>query len=235
VAGLTTPAAAEITGLVALSSAQRETAPGLPWLGCVHNAVELSQLVEPGDVPKEDFLVCLARICPDKGQHHAIEVAHRTGMRLILAGKVDSSRAGAAYWHELIEPRVDGSRVVHIGNVVGAEKASLLARATALVAPIDWDEPFGLSVVEAMVSGTPAISMRRGAAPEIIEEGVTGMLADNPDDMVEAALRIRDIDPVRCAAVARKRFSPEAMTRGYLATYGAAASRWTPPGPRPAR
>ncbi|GAC1341686.1 MAG: glycosyltransferase family 4 protein [Candidatus Dormibacteria bacterium] len=216
-------------GLVSLSGAQRDTAPELPWLGCVHNAVDLSHLTEPGSIAKEGFLLCLARICADKGQHLAIEVARRTGMRLVLAGKIDSSRAGAAYWHELVEPHVDGTSVVHIGNVHGAQKTRLLSRATALVAPIDWDEPFGLSVVEAMASGTPAISMRRGAAPELIDEGVTGMLVDNPDDMVEAALHVHDIDPMRCAQVARERFSPAAMTEGYLSLYRRAAGDGTPP------
>ena len=216
----------EGAGLVSVSGAQQASAPELPWLACVHNAVDLSDLSEPGTVAKEDFLLCLARICPDKGQHLAIEVARRTGMRLVLAGKVDASRVGAAYWHEMVEPHVDGTRVVHIRNVAGLEKAELLSRATALLAPIDWDEPFGLSVVEAMASGTPAISMRRGAAPELIEEGVTGMLVDTPDDMVEAAERVREIDPMRCARIARERFSPAAMTEGYLAAYHTAAEHF---------
>ncbi len=211
----------ERAGLVAISCSQQESAPELPWLGCVHNGVDLSQLTEPGSIPKEDFLLCLARICPDKGQHLALEVARRNGLRLVLAGKVDSSRLGAAYWHEQVEPHIDGDRVIHVRNAAGAEKARLLAGATALLAPITWDEPFGLSVVEAMASGTPAISMRRGAAPELIEEGVTGYLVDSLDEMVEAVRRVGEIDPGRCAEVTREHFSPEAMTRGYLGMYDA--------------
>jgi glycosyltransferase involved in cell wall biosynthesis len=211
-------------GLVALSQSQRRAAPQLRWIGTVANAVSLRDLIVADRREKEPYLLCLARICPDKGQHIAIEVAQRTGLRLVLAGKIEETPEGQAYFERRIAPAVDGTRVVHVSNVAGFEKARLLARATALLAPIQWEEPFGLSVVEAIASGTPAISMARGAAPEIIDQGLTGFLVRDADEMVAAVRRAGDIDPARCAATARARFSPSTMADSYLRLYAQAES-----------
>jgi glycosyltransferase involved in cell wall biosynthesis len=211
-------------GLVALSQSQRRVAPELPWIGTVANAVSLRDLIVASRDEKQPYLLCLARICPDKGQHLAIEVARRAGLRLVLAGKVEATADAREYFERRIAPALDGTRVVHISNVTGLEKARLLAGATALLAPIQWDEPFGLSVVEAMASGTPAISMARGAAPELIEEGLTGFLVRDADEMVAAVRRAGEIEPARCAAAARARFSPSIMVDGYLRLYAQAES-----------
>jgi glycosyltransferase involved in cell wall biosynthesis len=205
--------------LVAVSQSQRRHLPQLPWIGTVSNAVAFGDLSVGDRDASDPYLLCLARICPDKGQHIAIEVARRTGMRLVLAGKVERGPDSRQYYDRLVAPSLDGSRVVHIRNVAGVEKAQLLARATALLAPIQWDEPFGLSVVEAMASGTPAISFARGAAPELIEHGKTGFLVGDADAMVAAVRRAGDIDPAHCAAIARARFSRSAMADGYLQIY----------------
>jgi glycosyltransferase involved in cell wall biosynthesis len=205
--------------LVAVSQSQRRHLPQLPWIGAVSNAVAFGDLKVDDRDTSDPYLLCLARICPDKGQHIAIEVARRTGMRLVLAGKVDRGPDSGRYYDRLVAPALDGSRVVHIRNVAGVEKAQLLARATALLAPIQWDEPFGLSVVEAMASGTPAISFARGAAPELIDDGETGFLVGDADAMVGAVRRAGEIDPAHCAAIARDRFSPSAMVDGYLQIY----------------
>jgi glycosyltransferase involved in cell wall biosynthesis len=114
--------------------------------------------------------------------------------------------------------------VVHIPNVAGAEKARLLARATALLAPLNWEEPFGLALVEAMASGTPAIAFPRGATPELVRAGETGFLVRDAGEMVAAVRQVGDIDPQRCAATARERFSPAAMADGYLDAYDRAAT-----------
>lgn len=209
----------ERVNLVAISNHQRRTAPSLNWAGVVYNAVGAAGLVALEGVEKEPYLLCLARICADKGQHLAIEVAARAGMPLVLAGKIENTTAGRRYFDEQVRPHVDGDRVRHISNVSGRDKQSLLSRARALLAPIQWDEPFGLSVVEAMVSGTPAISMRRGAAPELIEEGVSGFLVDDVDEMVAAVERVSEIDPRACADVARDRFGYRAMVNGYIDVY----------------
>ena len=188
-------------------------------MGKVFNAVDTDDLVVCDPREKEPYLLCLARICEDKGQSIALEVARRAGMKLILAGKVEATPAGTDYFEGEIEPFIDGHHVVHITNVVGSEKRRLLSRATALLAPLQWDEPFGLAVVEAMASGTPVICTRRGASPELIADGVTGFLADDVDDMVAAVRNVGQIDPLECARAARMRFTPSAMADGYLSIY----------------
>jgi glycosyltransferase involved in cell wall biosynthesis len=215
-------------GLVAISESQRRSAPNLPWIGTVLNAVALHHLTVGSSDRTSPYLVCLARICPDKGQHIAIEVARRTGLRLILAGKVEATPASRAYYATHVLPSVDGDRVVHLPNVAGSDKATLLDGATALLAPIQWDEPFGLSVVEAMAIGTPAISFARGAARELIDDGLTGFLVRDADEMVAAVGRVTEIEPAHCAALTRRRFSPAAMADGYLRMYERAESSAAP-------
>jgi glycosyltransferase involved in cell wall biosynthesis len=211
-------AAGAQAGFVAISSAQRRTLPDLPWIGTVHNAVDIDNLVVIPS-PKVPFLLCLARICPDKGQHIAIEVARRSGMRLVLAGKVEASPQATEYFKRQVEPFIDGIQVLHFDNVAGDEKARLLARAHALLAPLQWDEPFGLAMVEAMVSGTPVIAFRRGAAPELVTDGATGFLVSDVDEMVCAVSRIADLDPSSCAANSRVRFSASVMASSYRRLY----------------
>jgi glycosyltransferase involved in cell wall biosynthesis len=209
---------ARAVGFVSISAHQCRTMPELPWVGTVHNAVDVDALhVTPED--KEPYLLCLARICPDKGQHIAIEAARRAGIRLILAGKVEDIAEDTEYFDRCIAPAVDGDRVVHVDNVAGEEKTRLLARAQALLAPTQWDEPFGLSLVEAMASGTPVIAMARGAAPELVTEGVTGFLVHDVDGMVAAVPLVAALDPWACAAATRERFSPSAMAAAYLRLY----------------
>jgi glycosyltransferase involved in cell wall biosynthesis len=217
------------TSLVAISDSQRRTAVDLGWLGTVHNAVDDRQLQIASRSDKEPYLLCLARICPDKGQHLAIEVAERTGMRLVLAGKIEPTPLGLEYYQRHIAPAVDGDRVAHLHNVSGAGKARLLARATALLAPLQWDEPFGLAMVEAMASGTPVVALARGAATELVSEGDTGYVVDDVDQMVAATLRVSDIEPQTCAQLTRSRFSPRMMTDGYLWVYERAIEHRAPP------
>ena len=203
--------------LVAISRAQQAMVTGVEWRGVVHNAIdpaEYSPVTKPEE--KENYLVSLARINPDKGQHVAIEVAKRLNVPLVLAGKVDV--AAERYFEEKIKPELSG-QITWRENVEGEEKATLLARAKALLFPIQWEEPFGLAMVEAMVSGTPVIASPRGAAPEIVEPGVTGFLAEDADEMVAAYERLKEIDLARCAEVAAKRFGPATMADGYESVY----------------
>jgi glycosyltransferase involved in cell wall biosynthesis len=187
------------------------------WRGVVHNAINPDQYRPITNAEeKDDYLVELARINPDKGQHIAIEVAKRLSMRLVLAGKVDPEAQD--YFEERIKPSLNG-RVVWRENVKGKEKAQLLAKARAMLFPIQWEEPFGLAMVEAMVSGTPVIAFRHGAAPEVVDPGVTGFLADDVDGMVEAFERLNEIDLKKCAEVAADRFGPARMAQGYLNLY----------------
>ena len=203
--------------LVAISHAQKALVAGVDWRRVVYNAVDpavYSPITNPDE--KDDYLVQLARITPDKGQHIAIEVAKRLNMRLILAGKVDLD--GRRYFEECIEPHL-GDQVEWRENVVGRDKAELLARARAMLFPIQWAEPFGIAMVEAMVSGTPVIAMARGAATEVVEPGVTGFLAHDVDGMVDAFSLIDEIDLARCVKVAGERFGPAQMADGYQSVY----------------
>ncbi|TMC08410.1 MAG: glycosyltransferase family 4 protein [Chloroflexi bacterium] len=206
--------------LVAITASQQNQVAGVGWSGVVHNAVDAEEFHVSDE--KDDYLLQLARITPDKGQHLAIEVARRLGRPLVLAGKVDP--AGQTYFREQIEPQL-GEDVRWIEDVQGEDKARLLARARAMLFPIQWEEPFGLAMVEAMASGTPVVAMRNGAAPELIEEGETGFLGDDVDDLVEGVRRSEEIDPGRCAGHARERFSPTRMADGYEDVYRRAIER----------
>ncbi len=207
-------------GLVAISEAQRASAPLIEWAGVVHNAVDSLHL-DVG-LKKDDYLLCLARITPDKGQHLAIEVARRAGRPLILAGKLEQT--SKEYFFRDIEPRL-GPDVRWIQDIGGQSKARLLARARALLFPIQWEEPFGLAMVEAMASGTPVVAFDRGAARELVEPGVTGYLVRGVDEMVEALERLDRIEPVTCAGRARERFGPARMADGYEEIYERVISR----------
>jgi glycosyltransferase involved in cell wall biosynthesis len=203
--------------LIAISRAQQATVAGVEWHGMVHNAIdpnEYTPITKPEE--KEDYLIELARINPDKGQHLAIEVAQRLNMRLVLACKIDTE--ATQYFEEKIKPCLNGQVTWH-ENVEGKAKAELLAKAKALLFPIQWEEPFGLAMVEAMVSGTPVIASPHGAAPELVEPGVTGFLADDVDGMVKAYEKLGEIDLQRCVQEATRRFGPEQMADGYADAY----------------
>jgi glycosyltransferase involved in cell wall biosynthesis len=202
--------------LCAISLSQAASAPDIKLAGIVHNAVELP--VAPPSVAHERYLIEVARIIPDKGQQLAIQVAQKAGRKLILAGKVERSAEGMRYFEEHVEPFL-GPMVEYYPNVAGAQKTRLISRAAAGIFPLQWAEPFGLAMVECMVAGTPVLALRTGSTPELIEEGVTGFLAEDVDGLVAGANRLDEIDRVSCATVARERFSPRHMAERYVAVY----------------
>jgi len=202
--------------LCAISLSQAASAPNVALAGIVHNAVELPTV--PPSATHERYLIEVARITPDKGQHLAIQVAQRAGRKLILAGKVERSGEGLRYFEEQVEPFLSPT-VEYYPNVAGAQKARLISRAAAGIFPLQWAEPFGLAMVECMVAGTPVLALRSGSTPELIAEGVTGFLAEDADDLVEGANRLDEIDRMQCATVARERFSPRHMAERYVAVY----------------
>jgi glycosyltransferase involved in cell wall biosynthesis len=203
--------------LVAISQAQKALVAGVDWRRVVYNAVDPA-MYRPvtRHEEKEDFLFQLARISPKKGQHLAIEVARRLDLHLVLAGKIDPDSED--YFETQIKPHLS-DRVTWHENVVGEEKTRLLARARAMLFPLQWEEPFGLAMLESMVSGTPVIAMPRGAALELIEPGVTGFLAKDVDGMVEAYSCVSQVDLARCAQVAGERFGIAQMADGYQSVY----------------
>ena len=207
------------TNLVAISKRQHDDDPSLNWAGMVYNAVDVDSLDVGLRDDKEGYLLCLARITLEKGQHRAIEAARRVGKRLVLAGKVGELPCERKYFEEQVLPHIDGDRVIYHENIAGATKARMLARADALLHAVTFPEPFGLAMVEAMASGTPCIAMARGAAPELVTHGSTGFLCESVDDMVEYLGRLDEIDPEDCAETVRARFHPDRMAAGYMRVY----------------
>jgi glycosyltransferase involved in cell wall biosynthesis len=155
------------------------------------------------------------RIHYDKGVHEAIEVARRTGIRLVIAGIVQDE----AYFREQVEPHIDGSSVEYLGSVGPEKRQAVLGGALALLHLIHFDEPFGLSVVESMACGTPVIAFGRGSMPEIIRDGTTGFLVEDVDAAVQAVGRIDTISRRRCRDEVEERFTCRRMADEYLAVY----------------
>jgi glycosyltransferase involved in cell wall biosynthesis len=160
-------------------------------------------------------LVEVGRIHPDKATADAIEIARRAGRRLTICGPIQDD----AYYAEQVAPWVDGDAVRYLGNVGGAQRAEVVGQAAALLHPLGFDEPFGLSVVEAMACGTPVVGYRRGALVETVTDGVTGFLVDNVDAAVSAVTLAVQLDRAAVAREARHRFGADRMVADYLALY----------------
>lgn len=202
--------------LVSISRNQRTSLSGCNWAGTVHNGIDLRNFhfqEQPGD-----YLVFLGRISPEKRVDRAIEIARDTGMRLIIAAKVDP--ADRDYYEHAIAPQIRACPLVeYIGEVDEVQKDALLGGAYAYLFPIDWPEPFGLTMVEAMATGTPVIAYRAGSVPEVLVHGVTGFVCDSLSGMVAAVERIRGIDRAACRAHVERHFSAPAMAAGYERVY----------------
>ena len=200
---------------VAISEAQRAFCPDLSYAGTVHNGIKVD--LYPFREEKEDFLLFLGRVNREKGPELAIEVAHRTGRKLVMAVKM-AEEFEKEYWRDVVEPRLDGSEEI-IGEITIEEKADLLARARATLFPIQWPEPFGLVMTESMASGTPVLAFPYGAAPEVIVDGKTGFLPTTIDEMCEAVERVGEIKAADCRRHVEEHFSDDAMVEGYLRCY----------------
>jgi glycosyltransferase involved in cell wall biosynthesis len=196
---------------VSISNSDRS--PELSYLATVHHGIDLAEFT--ATTPTTDDLVVLGRIHPDKGTAEAIEIARRTGRRLVICGPV----VDEAYFAEQVAPYIDGERVIHLGSVGPAERDRVLGAAAVLLHPIAFDEPFGLAVVEAMACGTPVVAYGRGSMPEIIDEGLTGFVVGGLEEAVAAVPRAAGLDRARIRAVAERRFSVDRMVDDYLVVY----------------
>jgi glycosyltransferase involved in cell wall biosynthesis len=196
-----------------VSISDSDRSPDLDYVATVYHGVDLEAL--PFDPAGGDDLVVFGRIHPDKGTHEAIEIARRAGRRLTVCGIVQDER----YFRELVEPHIDGDRVTYLGSVGPADRGRILGGSAALLHPIAFAEPFGLSVVESMACGTPVIAYRKGSMPEVIDEGVTGRLVDDVTGAVAAVRAIDDIDRGNCRVRARERFGKDRMVDDYLRVY----------------
>ena len=200
-----------------ISWAQRRAMPntGGSFACVVHNAVDVPSF--PFQRDKDDYLLFLSRLSPEKGPHIAVEVARRAGRPLIMAGKVDA--ADAVFFRDIVAPLIDGHQVRFLGEADAQMKRALYRNAAALLMPITWDEPFGLVLAEALACGTPVITFDRGAAPEIVSHGQTGFVVDNVDQMTGAVRLLPDIDPGACRDHVARHFDGPVMAANYLRLY----------------
>jgi glycosyltransferase involved in cell wall biosynthesis len=193
--------------LIAISEHQAAGNPDLNYAGVVHNGLDLN--LHPWRKDKDDFLLFLGRCNQEKGPEHAVDIAKRAGMRLVMLVK-RSQRHEIEYWEEHVEPRLTGDEEILFDSSL-EEKVDYLGRAKATLFPIQWPEPFGLVMIESMACGTPVIAMSCGASPEVVADGETGFLTSSIDEMVDAVGRISDISPEACREHVAAKFSADAM------------------------
>ena len=202
--------------VVSISNDQRGPLPNANWIGTVHHGLPIDELTPSRD-GVGDYLAFLGRMSPEKRADRAIEVAHRQKMPIKLAAKVDP--ADQEYFEREIEPLLDHDRDDFVGEIGGDDKMRLLNHARALLFPIDWAEPFGLVMIEAMACGTPVIAYRSGSVPEVITDGVNGFIVDDIDGAVEAVGRLDELDRAEVRATFEDRFTAERMARDYVRLY----------------
>lgn len=208
---------------VSISNNQRRDAPDLPYVANVYNGINLHSF-SFSDEP-EDYLLYVGRIVPEKGVKEAVQVARELGSRLLIIGNVypDSQE----YFDQYIKPFLN-DRILYLGQIERNHLPKYYQKARALLTPAQWEEPFGLTTIEAMACGTPVISLRRGAAGEIIKQGRTGYVVDSVADMTEAVRRIDNIDRRACRDHVKEHFSLEQMAEGYEKAYQYALAATAP-------
>jgi glycosyltransferase involved in cell wall biosynthesis len=207
--------------LVSISDSQREPLPHAKWVATVHHGLP-PDLLTLRDTPGR-YLAFLGRVSPEKRVDRAVEIARRSGLPLRVAAKIDE--ADRAYFDGEIAPLFELPFVEYIGEIGEAEKQEFLGNARALLFPIDWMEPFGLVMIEAMACGTPVIAWPGGSVGEVMEDGVTGFIVNEIDDAVEATRRIAGLDRRRCREVFDDRFTVARMARDYVTVYESLISR----------
>lgn len=209
--------------LAAISEAQRTDGAGIRHLGTVYNGIDLDAYQYRATADKDEFLVYIGRANHDKGPVEAIEIARRAGLELTMIVK-HNEPLEQAYYDLEVAPRL-GADIEMLENVPHEVKVDRLGRARGMIFPIRWPEPFGLVMVEAMACGTPVITTNWGAAPELVEDGVTGFRCDGTDELVAAVGRLGELDSLACRARVEERFSAAAMVRGYEDLYEQATAR----------
>jgi glycosyltransferase involved in cell wall biosynthesis len=201
--------------VISISNAQRRPVPQANWTRTIYHGLP-EKLLMPQDVTP-GYLAVLGRIAPEKGVDRAIKVAIRCGIPLKIAAKVD--RADQDYYDALIKPLMDHPLIDYIGEISDHEKSEFLSGAIGLLLPIDWPEPFGLVMIEAMACGTPVIAYNRGSVPEIVDEGLTGFIVEDEISAVAAVGRLANMDRAAVRKQFEKRFTARRMALDYLAAY----------------
>ena len=201
--------------LVSISQSQRKPLPHAPWIGTVYHGIGANEFQLSS--PRDGYLAFLGRISPEKRPDKAIELARRTGNKIKLAAKVD--RVDRDYFDEVIKPMLSHPDVEFLGEVNPDERATFLQGATALLFPIDWPEPFGLVMIEAMACGAPVVAWNCGSVPEIVDEGVTGFVVEDDEEAVKAIFRCHHFDRHACRKQFEKRFLSTHMAEHYVKLY----------------
>ena len=201
--------------VVAISDAQRRLNPHINWYARVHNAIDVASF--PFEPVKDDYVVWLGRFNADKGPHLAIDAARRAGLKIVLAGKCNEP-AEKAFFEAEIRPRL-GPGVEYVGEADAASKRPLLAGARCLCFPLQWEEPFGMVMIEAMACGTPVVALRRGSVPEVVADGISGLIVADFEDFPEALHEAGSLNPADCRDHARRNFDLAVMADGYEAVY----------------
>jgi glycosyltransferase involved in cell wall biosynthesis len=205
--------------LVSISQAQRQPLGRVNWVGNVYHGLPLHLHAPRPSAAKGDYLAFVGRISPEKRPDRAISIAVKAGMKLKIAAKVDP--ADRQYFESEIKPLLSSPGVEFIGEIDETQKTEFLANAFAYLFPIDWPEPFGLTMIEAMACGTPTIAFRCGSVPEIIEDGVTGFVVTSEEEALMAIRHVGRISRARCRAAFERRFTACRMARDYVNIYQA--------------
>ena len=207
--------------MVAISESQRAKGPHLPWAATVYNAIPVDEY--PFETEKDDFVLFLGRISPEKAPDLAIRAARAAGRRIVVAAKCNEP-AEHAYFEQRVRPLL-GPDAEWYGHATTEEKKKLLAKASALVFPIQWDEPFGIVMVEAMACGTPVVALRAGSVPELVVDGLTGYICDRPEELPAAIQRVGALDSKACRRRVFDCFDVPDMVDGYEQVYRRAIAR----------
>ena len=203
--------------LVSISYAQRYPLPSANWVGNVYHGLPQLRAGKCDEAGQGGYLAFLGRISPEKRPDRAIEIALAAGMRLKIAAKVDA--VDQEYFESKIRPMLANPGIEYIGEIDDNQKGNFLKKAYAYLFPIDWPEPFGLSMIEAMQCGTPTIAFRCGSVPEIMVDGVTGFVVDNMEEAIAAVRRARALDRAACRSSFEQRFTSARMARDYVDIY----------------
>jgi mannose-6-phosphate isomerase-like protein (cupin superfamily) len=196
-----------------VSISEADKSPALDYISTIHHGIDLNEFSFNAD--PSDYLLFFGRIHPDKGAKEAIDIAKGSGRKLRIAGLIQDEE----YYEREVEPHLNGDDITYVGSVGPERRDTLLQEASALLHPINFSEPFGLSVVEAMACGTPVIAFNRGSMPELIRDGLNGYLVETVEQAIDAVKKIHEIDRSACREFVKKSFSVERMVDDYIKVY----------------
>lgn len=206
---------------VSISDSQRAPAPDVNWAATVYHGIDVATY--PFSDQHGSYLLFAGRISPEKGPDRAIKIARRAGIPLKIAAKIDHK--DRAFFDREVKPLLDDPLIEYLGPVDEVKKRALMQGALALLLPIRWNEPFGLVYIEALACGLPVLTSPHGSAPEILRDGITGFMRETDEELVEAALRVREISRAGCRAWAAQRFDAQRMAQRYVEVYEAACDQ----------